>query len=76
MRGVTATIIALGFLLGMRHALDPDHVIAVGTIVTRHRTVGAGVVVGALWGLGHSLTIIIVGGAIIGFRVVMQMVGT
>ena len=71
MRGVTATIIALGFLLGMRHALDPDHVIAVGTIVTRHRTLGAGVVVGALWGLGHSLTIIIVGGAIIGFRVVI-----
>ena len=71
MRRVTATIIALGFLLGMRHATDPDHVIAVSTIIARHRTVTGGVLVGALWGLGHSLTVIVVGGALIAFRIVI-----
>jgi ABC-type nickel/cobalt efflux system permease component RcnA len=59
------SIIALGFFLGMRHATDPDHVIAVSTIVTRQRTVRDAVVMGGLWGIGHTLTVIAVGGAII-----------
>jgi ABC-type nickel/cobalt efflux system permease component RcnA len=57
-------IVLLGFFLGMRHATDPDHVIAVSTIVARHRQRGAAVI-GALWGLGHTLTILVVGGGII-----------
>jgi hypothetical protein len=61
------SIIALGFFLGMRHATDPDHVIAVSTIVSRHRSVKHAAVVGALWGVGHTLTILIVGGGIILF---------
>src|SRR5205814_303515 len=65
------SIIALGFFLGMRHATDPDHVIAVSTIVTRYRTLAAGLVIGAVWGLGHSLTIVAAGGAIIIFRLVI-----
>jgi high-affinity nickel-transport protein len=65
---------ALGFLLGMRHATDADHVIAVSTIVTRQRSVRGGVLIGAVWGLGHTLTIIVVGGAIIVFRVVIPPV--
>ncbi|HZF02891.1 MAG TPA: high-affinity nickel-transport family protein [Patescibacteria group bacterium] len=65
------SLIALGFFLGMRHATDPDHVIAVSTIVTRQRTLGGGVLIGGLWGLGHTLTIIVVGGAIIVFSVVI-----
>ena len=69
---VTAvSLVALGFFLGMRHATDPDHVIAVGTIVARQRTLRRGVAIGALWGLGHSVTIVIVGGAIILFNVVI-----
>lgn len=55
----------LGFFLGMRHATDPDHVIAVTTIVTRHRTTGGAAMIGALWGVGHTLTILVVGGGII-----------
>lgn len=62
---------ALGFFLGMRHATDADHVIAVSTMVTRQRTLRDGVVVGAVWGLGHTLTIVGVGGAIILFRIVI-----
>ncbi|HWA56240.1 MAG TPA: hypothetical protein VG692_03245 [Gemmatimonadales bacterium] len=58
---------ALGFFLGMRHATDADHVIAVSTIVSRHRSVGSAALIGALWGIGHTLTILIVGGGIIVF---------
>ncbi len=64
-------IIFLGFFLGMRHATDPDHVIAVTTILSRHRTVRHAALIGILWGLGHSLTILLVGAAIILFSVVI-----
>lgn len=58
-------ILALGFFLGMRHATDPDHVIAVSAIVSRHRRTGAAALIGAAWGVGHTLTILMVGGGII-----------
>ena len=54
------SIVTLGFFLGMRHATDPDHVIAVTTIVARHRTIKHAAIVGASWGLGHTLTILAV----------------
>jgi hypothetical protein len=47
----------LGFFLGMRHATDPDHVIAVSTIVTRQPTVRAALLIGSLWGVGHTLNL-------------------
>src|SRR5438046_3517838 len=55
----------------MRHATDPDHVIAVTTIVARQRRVGAAALIGVLWGIGHTLTMVAVGGAIIVFGVVI-----
>jgi cytochrome c biogenesis protein CcdA len=55
----------LGFFLGMRHATDPDHVVAVATIVARYRTMSGAAVIGALWGVGHTLTILVVGAGII-----------
>ncbi len=58
-------ICVLGFFLGMRHATDPDHVIAVTTIVSRHRTTKGAALIGALWGVGHTLTILAVGTGII-----------
>jgi ABC-type nickel/cobalt efflux system permease component RcnA len=61
------SIIALGFFLGMRHATDPDHVVAVSTIVSRHRSMKHAAVIGGLWGVGHTLTILLVGGGIILF---------
>ena len=61
------SIVALGFFLGMRHATDPDHVIAISTIVSRHRSVAQAAVVGILWGIGHTLTILVVGGGIVLF---------
>jgi high-affinity nickel permease len=60
-------ILAIGFFLGMRHATDPDHVIAVSTIVSRERSIAKAAFIGVLWGLGHTLTILAVGAAIILF---------
>jgi len=60
-------VMALGLFLGMRHATDPDHVIAVTTIVARQRTAGGAAAIGAAWGVGHTLTILLVGGGIILF---------
>ena len=57
----------------MRHATDPDHVIAVTTIVTSERSLAKAARVGALWGLGHSLTILLVGGAIIIFKIAFSV---
>lgn len=65
--GSGLVIIALGFVLGMRHATDPDHVIAVSTIVSRERSIVKAGWIGVLWGMGHTLTILAVGAAIILF---------
>ncbi|MFY9802116.1 MAG: hypothetical protein WA211_11060 [Candidatus Acidiferrales bacterium] len=65
------SIVALGFFLGMRHATDPDHVIAVTTIVSRQRSIRHAAVIGALWGVGHTITILAVGSAIILFGLVI-----
>lgn len=65
------SIIAIGFFLGMRHATDPDHVVAVTTIVTRQRQLTRAALTGAFWGLGHTVTILVVGALIILFNVVI-----
>ena len=59
----------LGFLLGLRHATDADHVVAVTAIVTRERSFVRAARIGALWGIGHSLTVMVIGGAIVVFRI-------
>jgi len=60
-----------GFLLGMRHATDADHVIAVTTILNRSRRFSHGTFIGAIWGLGHTITVLAVGILIIIFNVVI-----
>src|SRR2546427_37681 len=65
------SIIALGFFLGMRHATDPDHVIAVTTIISRQRNITRAALVGAFWGIGHTVTIFVVGTLIILFDLVI-----
>lgn len=61
-------IALLGLILGMRHATDADHVIAVTAIVSGERRIGAAARIGIAWGLGHSVTVFLVGGAIILFK--------
>lgn len=65
------SILVLGFVLGMRHATDADHVVAVSTIVSRERRVGSAAWIGALWGAGHTATIVAVGVGIILFTLVI-----
>jgi len=67
------SIIAIGFFLGMRHATDPDHVIAVTTIVSQQRSTKRAAMIGVLWGLGHTLTIFAAGTAIILFNLVIPV---
>jgi len=66
-----AGIVLLGLFLGMRHSTDPDHVVAVSTIVSRERSLRYAALIGMLWGVGHTLTISLVGSAIILFNLVI-----
>lgn len=64
---MTASLLSalgLGFVLGMRHATDSDHVVAVTAIASTERSVTRAARIGAAWGLGHSATLFLVGGAI------------
>lgn len=63
------TVLALGFLLGLKHATDADHIVAVTTIVTRQKKLTHAALVGAVWGIGHTLMIIVVGVALILFHI-------
>jgi hypothetical protein len=56
-----ASTLLLGLLLGLRHATDPDHVVAMGTIVTRDPHLRRAVGTGVFWGIGHTVTVLVVG---------------
>ena len=58
--GVLA-VLSLGLILGMKHATEVDHVIAVSNIVSEHRKLAKVALVGGLWGIGHTLTLVLVG---------------
>jgi ABC-type nickel/cobalt efflux system permease component RcnA len=60
--------IGLGLVLGMRHALDADHVAAVSTIVSEQRGLRGSALVGGFWGLGHALALLLAGGALLAWR--------
>lgn len=51
-------VLGLGFVLGLRHALDVDHLAAVSTLVSERRNVLASSLIGALWGLGHTAALL------------------
>ena len=68
------SVMVLGFLLGMRHATDPDHVVAVTTIVSQQKSLGRAARTGVLWGVGHTATILLVGGAIIVLKVQLSAI--
>ena len=63
--GMTAvsvdSLVALGFLLGLRHAIEADHLAAISTIVTERRSLLSSLLVGASWGFGHTLALLLAG---------------
>jgi high-affinity nickel permease len=65
---MAVTVAGVGFVLGLRHALDPDHVVAVTTLASQRVGLGRTSLVGAFWGLGHALALGLAGGAILALR--------
>ena len=59
------SLLLLGFLIGMRHALEADHVAAVATLTTRTATVKQAVKLGSIWGIGHTLTLFLFGSIVL-----------
>src|SRR5512132_4691538 len=57
----TLTILGLGLVLGLRHALDADHLAALSTVLAERPTVQASTAIGFFWGLGHTLMLLCVG---------------
>lgn len=68
MDGMLATVLGVGFVLGLRHALDPDHVVAVTTLASDRSGMRRTSLVGAFWGLGHAVSLGVAGGAILALR--------
>lgn len=62
------TLFGLGFVLGLKHALDADHVVAVSTIVSQTKSLKKSLLAGAIWGVGHTITLLLVGLVILIFK--------
>ena len=62
-------ILGLGLVFGLKHATEVDHVVAVSTIVSEHRQLGRAALVGGLWGIGHTLSLLVVGVVVLALRV-------
>jgi len=62
------SLMALGFVLGLRHATEADHLAAISTIVTERRSLLSSSLVGAFWGLGHTLALLIAGAGVLLLR--------
>jgi high-affinity nickel-transport protein len=62
-------LLGLGLLFGLRHATEVDHVVAVSSIVSEHRQLRKAVLVGGLWGAGHTAALVAVGAVVLALRV-------
>jgi sulfite exporter TauE/SafE len=72
MNGTILGTLALGFVLGLKHALDADHLVAVSTIVGRERSVWKSSLVGAIWGMGHTASLFVAAVAVILLRLTIS----
>lgn len=62
-------VLGLGLVFGLKHATEVDHVVAVSTIVSEHRNITRAAVVGGLWGIGHTASLVVVGAIVLALRV-------
>jgi high-affinity nickel permease len=56
-----AAALTYGFFLGLQHALEADHVVAVSTIVSEHKSIARSSIIGTFWGLGHTASLFAAG---------------
>lgn len=63
------SILAIGFVLGLKHAIEADHIAAVATIVSQRKSMAGAAFVGALWGIGHTVTLIVAGLLVLFLRI-------
>jgi ABC-type nickel/cobalt efflux system permease component RcnA len=66
-------LLGLGLLFGLKHATEVDHVVAVTTLVSEHRSLWRSALVGGLWGAGHTVSIVVVGVLVLVFRVTIPL---
>lgn len=64
--------LGLGFILGVRHAMDADHVAAVSALVSQHRSLARSCLLGTFWGAGHTMALLAAGVAVIVFRLTIS----
>ena len=62
-------VLSVGLLFGLKHATEVDHVVAISTIVSRHKNIFHSALVGALWGAGHTASLLIVAAIVLTLRV-------
>jgi ABC-type nickel/cobalt efflux system permease component RcnA len=62
-------VLSIGLVFGLKHATEVDHVVAVSTIVSQHRNVFHSALVGALWGLGQTASLLVIGAVVLSLRV-------
>lgn len=62
-------VLSIGFVFGLKHATEVDHVVAISTIVSRHRNIFHSVLVGVLWGAGHTASLLIVAAIVLTWHV-------
>src|SRR6187200_2141316 len=62
-------VLTIGLVFGLKHATEVDHVVAISTIVSRHKNVFRSAFVGALWGAGHTLSLMAIAVIVLWFRV-------
>jgi ABC-type nickel/cobalt efflux system permease component RcnA len=65
----TFAVLGIGLMFGLKHATEVDHIVAVSTIVSQHRSVLRSALVGALWGAGHTAALLITGLIVLSLRV-------
>ncbi len=63
------SIFMLGLIMGARHALDADHIVAVSTLTSENGNVWRSCLIGAYWGIGHTIVLLLIGLAVLGFKV-------
>jgi len=67
-------VLTIGLVFGLKHATEVDHVVAISTVVSRHKNIFHSALVGALWGAGHTASLLIVAAIVLSLRVAIPEV--